>query len=84
MAETTTIEISRENWQRLSGRKRPGDSFDDVITRLLESGDDAQEGAGPDEIEAECDHCGNTWNYGGSREPGEWVTCTACKSSTRL
>lgn len=33
--ETTTIEISVENWQWLSSLKqRPGDSFDDVVSRL--------------------------------------------------
>lgn len=34
--ETTTIELSRENWQRLNERKRrPGESFNDVLDRLL-------------------------------------------------
>jgi hypothetical protein len=80
MGKTTTIQISRENWQGLNSRKRPGDSFDDVISRLLEGGDGIEkEPAG-----AECDHCGHTWDYGGSREPGQWITCPACKSSTRL
>jgi predicted CopG family antitoxin len=35
--ETTTIEISVESWQWLSSlKKRPGDSFDDVLSRLRE------------------------------------------------
>lgn len=34
--ETTTIEIKRETWQRLNQKKKgPGDSFDEVIQRLL-------------------------------------------------
>lgn len=34
--ETTTIEISRENWQRLNERKRrPGESFNEVLDRML-------------------------------------------------
>jgi len=33
----TNIEIHRETWQRLNHLKQqPGDSFDDVITRLLD------------------------------------------------
>ena len=35
MAETTTIEITKENWRRLNTRKQAGDSFNDVINRLL-------------------------------------------------
>lgn len=39
--DTTTIEISVENWQRLNGRKRPGESFNDVVSRLLDGPDDS-------------------------------------------
>lgn len=84
MAETTTIEVSRENWQGLNSRKRPGDSFDDVVSRLLKAEGSTDQEAGADEIGAECDHCEHTWNYGGARDPGQWVTCPACKSSTQL
>lgn len=36
MAEKTSIEVSLETWQNLNQRKRrPGESFDDVIQRLL-------------------------------------------------
>lgn len=35
MADSTTIQIDVETWQALSARKQPGDSFDDVIQRLL-------------------------------------------------
>lgn len=34
--DRTNIEISHTNWERLNGRKQPGESFDDVIGRLLE------------------------------------------------
>ena len=34
MSETTTIEISRENWRWLNQMKDPGDSFDDVLDQL--------------------------------------------------
>lgn len=40
----THIRVSEENWQRLNSKKKPGDTFDDVIDRLIsepgESGDD--------------------------------------------
>lgn len=32
--ETTTIEISTENWSWLNKRKEPGESFNDVLDRL--------------------------------------------------
>lgn len=35
MTETTTIEITREQWKELNSRKEPGDSMKDVIDRLL-------------------------------------------------
>lgn len=36
-SNTTTIEIQRETWQDLNTLKEgPGDSFDDVIRRMLE------------------------------------------------
>lgn len=39
MTETTTIEISRGNWRWLNSQKNPGESFDDVLTRLRIDGD---------------------------------------------
>ncbi|ELY86884.1 hypothetical protein C485_08207 [Natrinema altunense JCM 12890] len=39
--ETTTVTVSTETWKRLTLRKDPGDSFDDVITELL---DEVEEG----------------------------------------
>lgn len=35
MAEYTTINVKPETWKQLNARKNPGDSFDDVIQRLL-------------------------------------------------
>lgn len=35
--EKTNIEVYRETWRRLNSLKQgPGDSFDDVINRLIE------------------------------------------------
>lgn len=34
-SDTTTVTVSHETWKRLQMRKEPGDSFDDVISRLL-------------------------------------------------
>jgi len=34
------IRVSEDNWERLNARKRPGDSFDDVIERLLDADDE--------------------------------------------
>lgn len=32
----TTIPVSNEMWSELNGRKRPGESFEDVLNRLIE------------------------------------------------
>ena len=37
------IRVTDETWSRLNKRKRPGDSFDDVIQRLLEQTEEAGE-----------------------------------------
>lgn len=51
--ETTTIQVSINNYRRLSGLKNPGDSFDDVIGRVLDdyetTGGDAEEHDQPGE-----------------------------------
>lgn len=52
--DTTTIEVTKEDWRRLNARKWPGDGMKDVVTRVLdrleEHGDarpaDAAAGAG--------------------------------------
>ena len=42
MSETTTIEIKRETWIELNMRKEPGDSFDEVVQRLLRAEDETE------------------------------------------
>lgn len=38
MADSTTIQVSMDTWQRLNSRKQgPNDTFDDVLQRLLDS-----------------------------------------------
>jgi predicted CopG family antitoxin len=39
MVDITTIQITTETWRDLNQRKEPGDTFDDVIQRLLDSGE---------------------------------------------
>jgi len=37
MAEAKeSIKVTPENWRRLNARKEPGDSFNDVVARLLD------------------------------------------------
>jgi predicted CopG family antitoxin len=38
MADITTIQIRAETWRELNQQKEPGDTFDDVIQRLLHGG----------------------------------------------
>jgi len=38
------IRVRDATWQELNSRKKPGESFDDVITRLLNECDDDPEG----------------------------------------
>lgn len=35
MSDNTTIGISRETWKALNSRKEVGDSFEDVLRRIL-------------------------------------------------
>jgi len=42
----THIRVSEETWTELNKRKRPGDSFDDVIRRVLEESDDVETDGG--------------------------------------
>lgn len=44
MGGRTTVNVSEETWRRLMLRKNPGDSFDDVITDLLDKVDQIEEG----------------------------------------
>jgi predicted CopG family antitoxin len=36
VADTITVRVSEETWSRLNRRKGPGDSFDDVISEVLD------------------------------------------------
>lgn len=36
MPDDTTVRVKRSTWTRLNHRRQPGDSFDDVIARLLD------------------------------------------------
>ncbi|WP_243700387.1 antitoxin VapB family protein [Halorussus pelagicus] len=38
--DITSIQVTTDTWQELNVRKAPGDTFDDVIQRLLEQGDE--------------------------------------------
>jgi hypothetical protein len=53
MADTTTIEVSMENWRWLNQQKDPGDSFNDVLDRLRpdELGDETPALGLPDELD---------------------------------
>lgn len=48
----THIRVTEETWSRLNKRKKPGDSFDDVISRVLDEADaessDDDESSGKD------------------------------------
>ena len=37
--EKTNIEITQQTWKRLNSRKESGDSFDDVVVKLLDATD---------------------------------------------
>lgn len=39
----TNIRVSDEMWERLNRRKRPGESFNDVLERLLNRLDEIEE-----------------------------------------
>lgn len=41
--DTTTVSVSTETWKRLHMRKGPGDSFDDVISELLDLAEEVEE-----------------------------------------
>ena len=41
----TTIRIKRDTWRRLRDRKGPGESFDEVLTEILDDADPVQSGS---------------------------------------
>jgi len=38
--EDPKVRISEDNWRRLNAMKRPGDTFDDVVNRLLDANEE--------------------------------------------
>jgi predicted CopG family antitoxin len=36
----TNVKLQDETWKRLNARKDPGDTFDDVVTRLLDESEE--------------------------------------------
>jgi len=46
---TNHIRVTAETWRQLNRRKQPGDSFEDVIQRLLAEGEDEGESAPQEE-----------------------------------
>lgn len=44
--DTTTIEVKGRTWTRLNRRKCHGDSFDDVVTELLDQVEELEQGVG--------------------------------------
>lgn len=43
MADSTTIEVKTTTWRRLNRLKSPGQSFDEVVSDLLNSTDERHE-----------------------------------------
>lgn len=43
MADATTVTVREETWERLAALKSRGDSFDDVISGLLDETEAADE-----------------------------------------
>lgn len=39
-SENTSIQIKKDTWKRLNMRKEPGDTFDDLVNRLLDATED--------------------------------------------
>lgn len=48
-SDKTTVTVDNETWKRLTLRKEPGDSFDDVIRGLLDEADKQDEKNGDNE-----------------------------------
>jgi predicted CopG family antitoxin len=41
--DRTNVQVTTETWKRLHMRKEPGDSFDDVISELLDIAEEVEE-----------------------------------------
>lgn len=42
MEERTTVNVSKETWKRLTLRRDPGDTYNDVIAELLDIADECE------------------------------------------
>ena len=51
MGQTTTVKVSHETWQRLTKRKEPGVSYDEIIAGLLDESESREEAS--EELSAE-------------------------------
>ena len=64
--EVTSIEVKKSTWKTLNQQKEPGDSFDDVVQRLLarpEEPVEAEEEPPEDVDEAKvCPDCGEVFD----------------------
>jgi len=38
-----TVDLSKQTWKRLTARKEPGDTFDDVVVELLNTAEQNHE-----------------------------------------
>lgn len=45
--DDVNIRIKRDTWKRLHNRKEPGDSFNDVLQRLIEESEESGEKGNP-------------------------------------
>ena len=60
--DVTSIEIKKSTWKELNQAKEPGDSFDDVIQRLLHAPEEQPEELPEDVDEAKvCPDCGEVF-----------------------
>lgn len=44
--DRTTVSLYEDTWSRLNARKRPGDSMDDVVNRLLNETEESTDSEG--------------------------------------
>jgi len=67
----THIRVQESTWSRLNARKRPGDSFDDVIVRLLDEAEDDGGSDGAREPDAQTDDQSDSSDGGRAHDGGD-------------
>lgn len=87
MPDTTTIQVQETTAKALSDRKGRGDSYDDVVRRLLEVARELERE--PDEVGGghvkwedgliKCQNCGYEWT---TESTAERPTCPSCQRKT--